>query len=151
MQDAVGGEQTELIKSRMPGFFALSRSYRWAEHDIAQHTGCRKVEAGLGRRSAKGQCRLRFSDAGHRIEGGGGRRCGDRPGSGAGEANSALDAAHREFEIGRIYESVYLCRRWEGNSDSALPLETQNRYDAYKDWLRTAEIAARQRLLAGHA
>ena len=57
----------------------------------------------------------------------------------------------REFEIGRIYESVYLCRRWEGNSDSALPLETQNRYDAYKDWLRTAEIAARQRLLAGHA
>ena len=57
----------------------------------------------------------------------------------------------REFEIGRIYESVYLCRRWEGNSDSALPLETQNRYDAYKDWLRTVEIAARQRLLAGRA
>lgn len=51
----------------------------------------------------------------------------------------------REYEIGRIYESVYLCRRWEGNSDSALPLETQNRYDAYKDWLRTVEIAARQR------
>jgi glycosyltransferase involved in cell wall biosynthesis len=50
----------------------------------------------------------------------------------------------REYEIGRIYESVYLCRRWEGNSDSALPLETQNRYDAYKDWLRTVEIAARQ-------
>ena len=57
----------------------------------------------------------------------------------------------REFEIGRIYDSVYLCRRWEGNSDSALPLETQNRYDAYKDWLRTVEIAARQRLLAGRA
>lgn len=51
----------------------------------------------------------------------------------------------REHEIGRIYESVYLCRRWEGNSDSALPLETQNRYDAYKDWLRTVEIAARRR------
>jgi hypothetical protein len=51
----------------------------------------------------------------------------------------------RDFEIGRIYDSVYLCRRWEGNSDSALPLETQNRYDAYKDWLRTLEIAARKR------
>jgi hypothetical protein len=55
----------------------------------------------------------------------------------------------REYEIGRIWESVYLCRRWEGNSDSALPLEAQNRYDAYKDWLRTQEIAARQALLGG--
>ena len=49
----------------------------------------------------------------------------------------------REYEIGRIYDSVYLCRRWEGNTDSALPLETANRYDSYKDWLRTVEIAAR--------
>ncbi len=49
----------------------------------------------------------------------------------------------REYEIGRIYESVYLCRRWEGNSDSALPLEVANRYDRYKDWLRTIEIQAR--------
>jgi len=57
----------------------------------------------------------------------------------------------REYEIGRIWESVYLCRRWEGNSDSALPLETQNRYDAYKDWLRTQEIAARQRMLGGRS
>jgi hypothetical protein len=50
----------------------------------------------------------------------------------------------REWEVGRVWESVYLCRRWEGNSDSALPLETQNRYDAYKDWMRTVEIAARR-------
>jgi GT2 family glycosyltransferase len=50
----------------------------------------------------------------------------------------------RDYEIGRIYDSVYLCRRWEGNTDSALPLETANRYDAYKDWLRTVEIRARQ-------
>jgi GT2 family glycosyltransferase len=49
----------------------------------------------------------------------------------------------RDYEIGRIYDSVYLCRRWEGNSDSALPLEIANRYDAYKDWLRTVEIQAR--------
>ena len=51
----------------------------------------------------------------------------------------------RDYEIGRIYESVYLCRRWEGNSDSALPLETANRYDSYKDTLRTDEILARRR------
>ena len=50
----------------------------------------------------------------------------------------------REFEIGRIFDSVYLCRRWEGNTDAALPRETKNRYDHYKDWLRSAEIRARQ-------
>jgi hypothetical protein len=52
----------------------------------------------------------------------------------------------RDYEIGRIYESVYLCRRWEGNTDSALPHETKNRYDQYKDWLRSGEIRARQRM-----
>jgi hypothetical protein len=51
----------------------------------------------------------------------------------------------REYEIGRIYDSVYLCRRWEGNTDSALPLEVANRYDLYKDWVRTMEIRARIR------
>jgi len=51
----------------------------------------------------------------------------------------------RDYQIGRIYDSVYLCRRWEGNSDSALPVETANRYDFYKDGLRTDEILARQR------
>jgi hypothetical protein len=51
----------------------------------------------------------------------------------------------RDYEIGRIYESVYLCRRWEGNSDSALPIEVANRYDQYKDWLRTIEIQTRMR------
>lgn len=51
----------------------------------------------------------------------------------------------RNYEIGRIYDSLYLCRRWEGNSDSALPLEVANRYDQYKDWLRTIEIQARSR------
>ncbi|HUO06475.1 MAG TPA: glycosyltransferase family A protein [Candidatus Binataceae bacterium] len=51
----------------------------------------------------------------------------------------------RDYEIARIYDSVYLCRRWEGNSDSALPLEVANRYDWYKDWLRTVELQARMR------
>jgi hypothetical protein len=50
----------------------------------------------------------------------------------------------RDYEIGRIYDSLYLCRRWEGNSDSALPHEVANRYDHYKDWLRTLEIEARK-------
>jgi glycosyl transferase family 2 len=53
----------------------------------------------------------------------------------------------REYEIGRSYEPVYLARRWEGNSDAALPLLTANRYDAYKDHLRTVEILARQTLV----
>jgi hypothetical protein len=51
----------------------------------------------------------------------------------------------RSYEIGRIYDPVYLCRRWDGNSDSALPLEVANRYDLYKDRLRTIEIQARTR------
>ncbi|HEU4388643.1 MAG TPA: glycosyltransferase family 2 protein, partial [Blastocatellia bacterium] len=52
----------------------------------------------------------------------------------------------REYDIGRIYEPVYYARRWEGNSDALLDRLTSNRYDAYKDRLRTAEIMARKRL-----
>jgi hypothetical protein len=52
----------------------------------------------------------------------------------------------REYRIGRIYEPVYLCRRWEGNSDAALSIEKTNHNDAYKDMLRAAEIFARQRM-----
>jgi hypothetical protein len=52
----------------------------------------------------------------------------------------------REYQIGRIYEPVYLCRRWEGNTDAALPIEKLNRHDLYKDRLRTIEIMARQRM-----
>jgi Glycosyl transferase family 2 len=51
----------------------------------------------------------------------------------------------RDYEIGRIYDPVYLCRRWEGNSDSGLLREVANRYDRYKDWLRSIEIQARRR------
>jgi hypothetical protein len=49
----------------------------------------------------------------------------------------------REYPIGRIFDSLYWCRRWEGNSDHALPLETHNRYSTYKDRLRSIELAAR--------
>jgi hypothetical protein len=51
----------------------------------------------------------------------------------------------REYEIGRIYDSLYFARRWEGNSDARLDIATANRYDVYKDRLRTIEIRARQR------
>ena len=52
----------------------------------------------------------------------------------------------REYEIGRIYDSLYLCRRWEGNTDSDLAPEVKNRHNTYKDRLRTVEVLARQQL-----
>jgi len=57
-------------------------------------------------------------------------------------------AISREYQIGRIYEPVYMCRRWEGNSDANLDIVRQNAYNHYKDKLRTIEISARQRLNA---
>jgi glycosyltransferase involved in cell wall biosynthesis len=51
----------------------------------------------------------------------------------------------RHYEIGRIYESLYLCRRWTGNTDAALPIEKINRNDLFKDRIRTLEILTRQR------
>lgn len=50
----------------------------------------------------------------------------------------------RKYRIGRIFDSLYWCRRWEGNSDSSLSLEQSNRYAVYKDRIRTAELIARQ-------
>jgi glycosyltransferase involved in cell wall biosynthesis len=55
-------------------------------------------------------------------------------------------AVCREYQIGRIFEPIYLCRRWEGNSDANLDITRQNAFDAYKDKLRTFEILARQQL-----
>lgn len=52
----------------------------------------------------------------------------------------------REYQIGRIYEPIYLCRRWEGNTDADLDVPRMNAHHAYKDALRTTEILARQRL-----
>ncbi len=54
----------------------------------------------------------------------------------------------RRYRIGRIYDELYLCRRWEGNSDAALSQERINTNNAYKDQLRTQEIEARRRLNA---
>ena len=53
-------------------------------------------------------------------------------------------AFSRSFRIGRIYEELYLCRRWGGNSDAALSIDKVNANNLYKDRLRTMEIRARQ-------
>jgi hypothetical protein len=50
----------------------------------------------------------------------------------------------REYKIGRLYESLYLCRRWTDNTDAGLSVEKQNRNDFYKDELRSIEIKARR-------
>jgi hypothetical protein len=52
-------------------------------------------------------------------------------------------AISREFQIGRIYEPIYLCRRWEGNSDADLNIQKLNGFNFYKDKLRTFELLAR--------
>jgi hypothetical protein len=52
----------------------------------------------------------------------------------------------REWQIGRIYESLYLCRRWGDNTDASLSPEHCNRNNAFKDKLRTIEIMARKAL-----
>ena len=49
----------------------------------------------------------------------------------------------REYRIGRIYDVMYNCRRWGGNSDSALDVEAVNRNNLYKDRIRTWELQAR--------
>ncbi len=48
-----------------------------------------------------------------------------------------------QYRLGRIYESLYFCRRWSGNSDAALSIERQNANNLYKDSLRTAELLSR--------
>lgn len=52
----------------------------------------------------------------------------------------------REFHIGRIFDVLYLCRRWPGNSDASLSRDKANRNNHYKDSLRSWEIGARQQL-----
>lgn len=57
----------------------------------------------------------------------------------------------RRYRIGRIYDELYLCRRWGGNSDAALSIEKVNENNLYKDRLRTLEVSARQQMLKGKA
>ena len=52
----------------------------------------------------------------------------------------------REYRIGRIYDVLYHCRRWDGNSDAALDIEKVNANNLYKDRIRTWELEARLRM-----
>lgn len=68
------------------------------------------------------------------------------PNTSYGEDYAVGLAFSRKYKIGRIYTELYLCRRWEGNSDAALKPEQVNRNNVYKDSLRTMEIIDRRRL-----
>jgi hypothetical protein len=62
-----------------------------------------------------------------------------------GEDYSVVLAISGKYKTGRIYEPIYICRRWEGNTDSSLTIEQENRNNFYKDKIRTIEILARQK------
>ena len=49
----------------------------------------------------------------------------------------------RQYQIGRVYDVVYLCRRWDDNSDASLDIVKMNGHNLYKDRIRTWELRAR--------
>lgn len=51
----------------------------------------------------------------------------------------------RDYTVGRIYEPIYYCRRWSGNSDADLSIEKTNANNEYKDFIRSVELIARIR------
>ena len=53
----------------------------------------------------------------------------------------------RTYQIGRIYDVLYLCRRWEGNTDASLDITKMNEHNTYKDRIRTWELLARQEIV----
>ncbi|MEW6512159.1 MAG: glycosyltransferase family 2 protein [Bacteroidota bacterium] len=55
-------------------------------------------------------------------------------------------AISREHRVGRIYDPIYLCRRWEGNTDANIDIVRLSAYNTYKDTIRTFEIQTRQRM-----
>ncbi len=60
-----------------------------------------------------------------------------------GEDYSVMLAISRYYKIARIYNPIYICRRWEGNSDSNISYEKEKKHNEYKDFIRTLEIKAR--------
>lgn len=60
-----------------------------------------------------------------------------------GEDYATLLRISREYRIGRIFDPLYNCRRWKGNSDANLSVEKTNEYNFYKDFVRSAELLAR--------
>ena len=65
------------------------------------------------------------------------------PNTSYGEDYAVGLAISRHYQIGRVYEVVYLCRRWSGNSDAALNAFQVNANNLYKDRIRTWELKAR--------
>ena len=59
-------------------------------------------------------------------------------------------AVSRDYQIGRIYEPLYLCRRWSDNSDASLDIDRTNKYNMYKDRIRTIELLARIKMNNGN-
>jgi len=55
-------------------------------------------------------------------------------------------AISRHYQIGRIYEPLYLCRRWDDNTDASLDIQKMNAHNTYKDRIRTIELLARKRI-----
>jgi hypothetical protein len=64
-----------------------------------------------------------------------------------GEDYAAGLAISRNYQIGRILEPLYLCRRWDENSDAAIDVNKSNTYNFYKDKIRTIELLARRQLV----
>ena len=67
------------------------------------------------------------------------------PNTSYGEDYAVGLAISRDYRIGRIYEPLYLCRRWEDNSDASLDINKVNVHNFYKDKIRTIELLARKR------
>lgn len=65
------------------------------------------------------------------------------PNTSYGEDYAAMLRITREYRLGRIFESLYNCRRWSGNSDAALTRDQINANNFYKDRIRTIELNAR--------
>ena len=68
------------------------------------------------------------------------------PNTSYGEDYAVVLSISRKYQIGRIYEPLYLCRRWEDNSDGNLSIEKENSNNLFTDRVRTIEFHARQRL-----
>jgi glycosyltransferase involved in cell wall biosynthesis len=73
----------------------------------------------------------------------------DFPTTKYGEDYAVMLRICRDWRIGRIYDVVYDCRRWEDNSDANCDIIAMNRNNQYKDWLRTSELLARLKRVNG--
>ena len=66
-----------------------------------------------------------------------------------GEDYAVAIAISGTYKLGRIYEPIYLCRRWDDNTDSNLSIDKVNAHNVFKDSLRDAEIKKRKKNNSG--